>query len=91
MYLIHLKPQVGSRTLAGQACMSPATWQQAARSTSLFDVFGYIRLFLATVLMLRTPITAAQDQARSEIPLAVLDDAGKAAIRALSRNWLLPA
>jgi hypothetical protein len=61
MYLIHLKPQVGSRTLAGQACMSPATWQQAARSTSLFDVFGYMGLSLATVLMLRTLITVMRD------------------------------
>lgn len=34
---------------------------QVTRSTSLFDVFGYIGLFLATVLMLRTLITVMRD------------------------------
>lgn len=34
---------------------------QVTRSTSLFDVFGYIGLFLATVLMLRTLIMVMRD------------------------------
>jgi ubiquinone biosynthesis protein len=34
---------------------------QVTRSTSLFDVFGYIGLFLATVLLLRTLITVMRD------------------------------
>jgi ubiquinone biosynthesis protein len=34
---------------------------QVTRSTSLYDVFGYLGLFLATVLMLRTLITVIRD------------------------------
>ena len=34
---------------------------QVTGSTSLFDVFGYMGLFLATVLMLRTLITVMRD------------------------------
>jgi ubiquinone biosynthesis protein len=34
---------------------------QVTGSTSLFDVFGYMGLFLTTVLMLRTLITVMRD------------------------------
>jgi len=34
---------------------------QVTPSTSLFDVFGYVGLFLATVLLLRALVTVMRD------------------------------